>query len=144
MFSQLLSCSIDEERVAEAHPAYPILIKQLSSDEAKILSLLSDVQFNYVYTREYDPKTNLFVGPNIVEVDELPRDGLSFPANVGFYFDHLSQLGLAGVYQQGNQEPLFNPDRSKQIGIRAHCQYRLTDLGRRFVQACMEKQEPPS
>ena len=144
MFSQLLSRSVDRERVAEAHPAYPILIKQLSSDEAKILALLHGVQFNYVYTREYDAKTNLFVGPNVVEVDELPREGLTFPANVGFYFDHLSQLGLAGIYQQGNQEPLFNPDKSKQIGTRARCKYTLTDLGQRFVLACMEKKIEPS
>src|SRR5581483_10409542 len=36
MFSQLLSRSMDKERMDEAHPAYPILIRQLSSDEAKI------------------------------------------------------------------------------------------------------------
>jgi hypothetical protein len=35
MFSQLLSRSMDRERINEAHPAFPIIIKQLSSDEAK-------------------------------------------------------------------------------------------------------------
>jgi hypothetical protein len=38
MFSQLLSRSMDSERAGEAHPAFPIIIRQLSSDEARIQS----------------------------------------------------------------------------------------------------------
>lgn len=139
MFSQLLSRSMDSERVAEAHPAYPILIRQLSSDEAKILALLNGKQFDYIYTRDYNSATALFYGPNKVEIDDLPRDDLVFPDNVGFYLNHLSQLGLAGIYQQGNQEALYDgPPATKQVGIRARCKYTLTDLGERFVRACVD------
>lgn len=135
MFSELLSRSMDKERVSEAHPAYPILISQLSSDEAKILAKLSGHQFDYVYTQVFDRASNLFFGHQ-VESDALPRDELLFPNNIGFYFQHLDKLGLAGIFQHGNQEPLFDAMR-QQNGVRVRCKYRLTDFGAKFVQACV-------
>jgi len=77
-----------------------------------------------------------FYGHRKVEVDRLPRDDLSFPENVPFYLEHLNQLGLAGIFQVGNQEPLFGGESKVQVGIRSRCEYRLTDLGKRFVRAC--------
>jgi hypothetical protein len=136
MFSQLLSRSVDGKRVHEAHPAYPILIRQLAPDEAKILAELKAARFDYIFTQAYDAKTALFSG-KAVEVDALPRKGLVFPENIPFYLEHLAQLGLAGIYQQGNQEALYDgPPATKQTGIRSRCQYMLTDFGGRFVQAC--------
>lgn len=137
MFSELLSRSMDKERVNEAHPAYPFIIRQLSSDEARILKLLYQRQFDLVFTRDYDRATALFHGRK-VEVDEFPRDGLTFPDNLNFYFARMSQLGLAGIYQEGNQEPLFDESR-QQIGVRVRSKYRLTDLGQRFVRACIRE-----
>jgi hypothetical protein len=137
MFSELLSRSMDRERVNEAHPAYPIIIKQLSSDEAKILNNLKSRSFGFVYTLDLDSKTHQFYGDRKVEVDELPRAGLTFPENVPFYLEHLNQLGLAGIFQIGNQEPLFGGNPRVQVGTRARCEYRLTDLGQRFVRACI-------
>jgi hypothetical protein len=136
MFSQLLSRSMDHERVDEAHPAYPFIIKQLSSDEAKILNSLKSSNFDFVYTLDFDNKQNVFYGHRKVEVDELPRSDLTFPQSVPFYFEHLNQLGLAGIFQIGNQETLFGGEPKVQVGIRARCKYRLTDIGRRFVRAC--------
>jgi hypothetical protein len=135
MFSELLSRSMDSERVSEAHPAYPIIIRQLSSDEAKILQLLSKSQYDFVYTSDYDNVTNLFSGSH-VESDMLPRDELTFQDNVRFYMEHLHQLGLAGVFQQGNQEPLMGSS-GRQNGVRIRSKYRLTDFGQRFVRACI-------
>lgn len=48
MFSHLLSCSMDSEHANEAHPAYPFLIRQLSSDEAKILNRLQSHEYEMV------------------------------------------------------------------------------------------------
>lgn len=139
MFSQLLSRACDSGRVDEAHPSYPILIRQLSADEAVIISKLKELSFDYVHTRDYDTKAALFVGLKI-EVDEFPRDGLTFPENLSFYFSHLNQLGLAGIFQKGNQEPLYDgPPATKQIGVRVRCKYELTDFGRRFAKACTEQ-----
>jgi Abortive infection alpha len=97
MFSELLSRSIDKDRVEEAHPAYPLIIRQLSADEAKILGRLKEHGFDYVYTKALNDLTKLFSGESTIEVDAFPRDGLSFPNNISFYFDHLNQLGLSGI-----------------------------------------------
>ena len=126
---------MDAEHSKDAHPAYPLLIKQLSSDEAKILSALKNRQFDYVHTQDFDQQTNLFRGHHI-EVDGLPREGLFFPENVNFYMQHLDKLGLAGVYQDGNQEPLFLPGTRNQIGVRVRSKYRLTPFGDAFLRAC--------
>ncbi len=134
MFSRLLSRAMDKERASEAHPAYPILIRQLSSDEAQILASLNERQFNHVVTLDYDRATNLFANQKI-EV-EFPKDNLLFPENIGFYFQHLHTLGLAGIYQEGNQEPIKDGS-GQQIGVRIRSKYKLTEFGEKFVRACI-------
>jgi len=139
MFSELLSKSMDRQHVNEAHPAFPTIIKQLSSDEAKILKSLLRANYDFVYCRDYDDKVRLFSGHK-VEVDDLPRAALSFPDNVSFYFEHMNHLGLAGIFQIGNQEPLFAETERRQTGVRIRSKYRLTDFGRRFTTACIQSQ----
>jgi hypothetical protein len=140
MFSELLSRSMDSQRVDEAHPAYPIIIKQLSADEAKVLAKLNNNEYDFTWTMPYDRSTNLFQPrERRVERDTFPRDGLTFPDNVSFYFDHLWQLGLAGIFQEGNQQPLYDAAHTRQVGVRSFDKFRLTELGKRFVQACMTK-----
>jgi hypothetical protein len=54
------------------------------------------------------------------------------------YFNHLDKLGLAGVFQEGNQEPLFSDTQPRiQTGVRVRCKYMLTDFGKKFVDACI-------
>jgi hypothetical protein len=44
---------------------------------------------------------------------------------------------LAGLYQVGNQEALFeNPTRPQSGGVRITSSYRLTTFGRAFMGAC--------
>jgi hypothetical protein len=78
----------------------------------RFLKSLSNEEFDFVYTMDYDDITALFHGKKI-ETDTFPRDGLMFPKNVGFYFEHLSQLGLAGIFQERNQIPLLDPSGSR-------------------------------
>jgi len=140
MFSQLLSRAVDSERVDEAHPAYPILIRQLSPDEAIIIAKLKNATYDYVYTRDFDASIALFINSHKVEIDTFPRDDLTFPDNLPFYLQHLSQLGLAGIFQQGNQEALHDgPPATKQIGVRVRSKYMLTDFGVRFAKACINE-----
>jgi hypothetical protein len=134
MFQNLLSSSMNSERVTEAHPAFPMIIKQLSSDEAQILYSLKDRSYDYVHCRSFNSSTNLFYGPNQVEVDNFPRSNIHFANNMPFYMQHLDKLGLAGIFQQGNQEPIFT--NGKQNGVRVRSKYLLTDFGQAFVQAC--------
>jgi hypothetical protein len=131
MFSELLSRSMDRDRVNEAHPSYPLIIKQLSSDEAKILASLDRNAFDYVYNGK-----GVFDHGN-VEVGALLREELDFPDNVPLYFEHLHHLGLAGIFGAENQEVLSGDTPRVQTGVRRCCHYRLTDFGQRFVKACI-------
>src|SRR5580692_6125284 len=57
MFSELLSRSMDSDRVNEAHPSFPILIRQLSEDEAQILASLRNQEYEHVHTQSFNPDT---------------------------------------------------------------------------------------
>jgi hypothetical protein len=134
MFSRLLSLSMNSDQLERAHPAFPTIIRQLSADEARMLATLNGAEFDFVHTMPFDRTTNLF-GASLVERDALPKEELVFPSKVPFYVNHLNQLGLAGIFQDGNQEPLFDSAR-QQNGVRVRAKYRLTDFGKAFVAAC--------
>lgn len=131
MFSSLLSKALNQNSISEAHPAYPSIIKQLSSDEAKLLVLMSKKTFKYSRIWRLGNGVSY---PDRVESDDLPRTELIFPDNAGFYIDHLHQLGLAGLFQVPPQEPIVEDGR--QLAVRVKSEYRLTEIGQRFVRAC--------
>jgi len=135
MFSNLLSAAMDSEHVNEAHPAFPLLIRQLSSDEAMILARLRGKTYKYVYTLEQ--VNNRWQNPKI-EVDELPKEGLRFPENLEFYIEHLFQMGLAARYENAAQQPIYAEDKKTQTGIRIFQEYRLMDVGTRLVHAAIK------
>jgi hypothetical protein len=136
MFSELLSRSMDSERQGEAHPSYPIIIKQLSSDEAKLLVLIRDHKYEVIFR---DRHAGGRAYREATELDEFPRDELAFPDNLSFYMNHLDQLKLAGIYEHRNQEPIFFED-GRQWGVRIYSRYRLTQFGASFLQACTPAQ----
>lgn len=136
MFADLLSSSMDSEKVNTVHPSYPLIIKQLSSDEAIILKNLKDNQYEFIKTYKFKGGRSY---PDAVERDDYPKGNLTFPSNIGFYMQHLNQLGLAGIFEYRNQEPIFDTSDNTQTGSRTYCKYRLTDLGHYFVNACIYK-----
>lgn len=136
MFSQLLSTSMDQRTVSKAHPSYPVIIKQLSRDEAVMLRRLA--KMSYPFVRRHRHEDGLFY-PEPVEVDAFPRTDLHYPENVHFYMGHLNQLGLAGIFERPPQEPVF--ENGRQIGVIVRSEYQLTDAGRRFVSACVAPDE---
>ena len=69
---------MDSARLDQAHPAYPAILRQLSTDEARILVTLKNQTFDYVWTKPYDRSTNLF-GISTIEIDALPKKDLVFP-----------------------------------------------------------------
>ena len=134
MFADLLSSSMDVESVTKAHPAYPLIIRQLSSDEALILKMLSEREYEYV-ARSFLTSERRFQ-LEAIEIDELPRMGLTSPDRVGSCISHLTQLGLAGIYEYKNQEPILASDTGEQTGTRVFSRYRLTSFGSDFMSAC--------
>ncbi len=141
MFSELLSRAMDKDRVGEAHPSYPGIIRQLSSDEAKILIALRDGDKRTLYQKSWPTDA----GPNsgvadqhIVEEHDLHKIGLSHQDNIDFYFLHLSVLGLATTQKDLIEElpsqivdgvVVRRSSRHKRV-------FRLTEFGRHFVTAC--------
>lgn len=49
MFNELLTKAFDKERQGFTHPSYPVIIRQLSSDEARILKRLTNVAEDEVH-----------------------------------------------------------------------------------------------
>ena len=83
MFSSLLTASMDSKRVGDAHPAFPQIIRQLSSDEAILLKRLGEKPFALISYMEWDQTSRLF-GPSKYEFFDVPTDDLHFPQNASF------------------------------------------------------------
>jgi hypothetical protein len=137
MYNEVLSRAFDRDRAEDAHPAYALLIKQLSLDEAIILKIiyekyLQDDHYKYQYTDDWDARTARFSNRK-VELDELPRNDLRSPNNLAIYIEHLDKLGLAAVLQSKNQEGLFTA--GVQSGTRVFARYQLTAFGLEFMKA---------
>ena len=134
MFSELLSKALDGNQVAKAHPSYPAIIRQLSSDEALVLGKFwqrqSQAPYKRNYTMELRPDGRFY--NQVTELDEFPAHDLAFPTNLNFYIDHLFSLGLAGVYKDDEQPINTN---GKQTGTRVLQSLRLTPMGVRFMEA---------
>lgn len=122
MFSELLSRSMDMTRVDEAHPAYPHLIRQLSSDEAILLKYLQGERISWTkYTNTEDKKAAFSYVP--------VADSLGAPHNLNFYAQHLEILGLASFHRSlTNSEDVHGPGEYK---------LWLTVFGQHFVRACL-------
>lgn len=133
MFSSLLASSMDRDRRAHAHPAFPGIIKNLSADEAKILAALAAQPAKVVTTSRLDRARNLF-DPSVTEELAKP-DGLDFPENALMYYQHLQQMGLVDASATRSPETLMQG--GVQIGIRNFGEYLLSNWGRQFIRACM-------
>jgi hypothetical protein len=76
LYLNLLTRGIDSERVAEAHPAVLIVIKQLSTDEARIMFNLK--QGGYVF-RQFQNTENCDLTKTL-DNQHWPRAGCSMKA----------------------------------------------------------------
>lgn len=121
-----------------AHPSYPSLIRQLSSDEAILLRSLwrrkleGGNGFSRQWTMDWDQQSSTFSNRRM-ETDEFPRDNLSMPNELDFYIEHLYALGLAAVFT--DEEKAILAVDGQQVGTRAVERLRLTPMGNRFVAA---------
>lgn len=140
MFSGLLSASMDQKQAHNAHPAFSQIVKQLSSDEAILLNAMWELlkregrSFRQQFTQPYDRTSNRF-GREKKEIDEIPREGLTFPENIEFYGQHLYALGITAFYDSENQQPLFDENSTSQVGVRVFKELRFTDVGLKFMAA---------
>ena len=116
MWVQLLARACDKDRVGEAHPSFPWIISQLSSDEAKLLKSFVPLQ----------PRSAPFQDP--IPVIATGAIGVMFPENLLFYLGHLATLGLLML-------PFGWEPTGHAVMVDHLRTYMLTDFGRSFMSA---------
>lgn len=136
----LLAAAMDGDRVQDVHPAFSGIAPQLCPDEAMILYHLKQKAYALHQFSKYFPATRTF-GPRETERNEFPTDALAQPSLFFLYMDHLHHLGLAGVWQHGNQTPT-NDKSGAQTGTRIESRITLTQFGEMFCRACVPEVLP--
>jgi hypothetical protein len=103
-----------------------------------ILWHLSKKPYALQQSAPYRSETRTF-GPRTVDENEFPQGDLAYPQNFFLYLDHLHSLNLAGVWQQGNQEVIWEGDgpTRKQSGVIIRSATQLTEFGQMLAKACI-------
>lgn len=161
MYANLLAASMDKATSEGAHPAFVEIIRQLTPDEAKLVSLfLRDIPFPLLNLRwEFKEQTEDKRGGkdvlvNFCQLGELA--GCEFNNLVPTYIDNLCRLGLCevppmwaylspGVYDLLENSSVIteikaqieqNPEIKAKVERKG---LRVTELGKQFARICVAK-----
>jgi hypothetical protein len=109
MFSNLLATSMDKTTSFKAHPSFVEIIKQINSDEAKIIKLFNDdMSKSLLKLRVYDVNSpvNAYAEP-LVNFSNLPYEADCLYPELGpSYIENLERLGLIQIsYDVYNTAP---------------------------------------
>jgi len=137
LYLNLLRRAIDKERVNEAHPAFVIIIDQLSSDEAIMIDKLAKSEYNG--SLEYKKQTIVEVGAlpeaELINVNNLSTELLTFPENIELYVNHLRYLNIIELVEY----TVGAPDQSDQHKPATFFNIvHLTKFGQLFYNACVK------
>jgi hypothetical protein len=141
MYRTLLASAMDRERVDQAHPAFPELIRQLSADEALLMYLIAQKpQIEVEGVRSYYEEKGDNRKRQVLQ-DTWPRDQLMFPQNIEMYAARLKALQLVEVevnieYQQSRQ----TDERGEYRDHTSTLTTRLSSFGRMFAAACIPEE----
>ena len=161
LYANLLAASMDKSTADGALPAFVEIIKQLTPDEAKLVSLfihertmpfpLLNVRWDYKNpTREKSGGSDVIV--NFSRLGVIAH--CEFPNMTPMYIDNLCRLGLAEIPAMlqytsvGVYDPLENaPEvQQKKTEIEQNPEFtctferkglRITELGRQFARICV-------
>lgn len=136
LFLNLLAISIDKSKQDLAHPAFPSIIKQLSRDEAVILFYLKQKNYKIKQKSDFNEEKNHFINKETL-YEEFPMEKLDFPQNIWMNMNHLNSLNLAGTWQVGQQEVIYDEVTKRQIGVFINSERRLMEFGELFANACI-------
>lgn len=148
MFTNLLGASMNADSIDE-HPAFVNIIKQLSSDESKIIK--------YLYHDDRQPMIKIRI-----KVDESAgeRDLLPYFSDIGYiahcqypqkfpeYLDNLHRLGIVEVYydrflvddkyyEKLKLHPQFPHVEGKGNIVEKKSMYELSEFGKKFCKVCL-------
>ena len=133
MFINLLASSADKDKHEKAHPAFPNILDNISSDEAIILYFLSKQNYKLSQYSVFNRNNNTF-GPKTTLSNTFPAEKLNFPDNFFVYMTHLHSLDLAGIWQDGNQVPDIK--NGIQVGVKINNVITLQEFGKMLAEAC--------
>jgi len=150
LYVDLLSASMDSDRVQKAHPAFIYLIGQISFDEALLILLMSENKQS-VYVRKvsdwnvvsqeeregYFGETTIIMTNDEITLKEisLKPESFYYPENFYTYIDHLNDLGLI---KYSNEPHSLNRERIKNLkgGDYDFWFLELSRFGELFFECC--------
>lgn len=156
LFLNLLKKAMDSASAAGALPVYGEMIKQITSDEAKIILFLNKHHVSHpilrvIAKRSDIPDAFLVVQDKVTYLEKHIK--LQFPENVPIYLDNLERLKIINIDfgSQALQTHLYDQLKQSEQAIKAKteieadkmlsCDYKkgiftLTSFGISFCQVC--------
>lgn len=136
MWSQLLSRACDRDRLEEAHPAFPGIIKQLAVSEVIVLNAFrtSNRPVIWMY-KGINPTTNM---PAYKWHKSLPQDHVVRDDTLLMFVEHLAQLGLIREREMERSMILRTPEGHDLNIDGKSIIYNTTTFGLRFLKAVAE------
>ena len=154
MFTNLLATAMDKSTVKNAHPSFVEIIKQISSDEARIISLLTNDHSKAVIRLRSMNHDNDHYTEILQEFSILPYlAGCEHPELGPSYLNNITRLGIAEInyttystfpnaYEEIYKHPVFIEkkkwieDNAKRAEVRRGTFCR-TQFGEKFYNACI-------
>lgn len=145
MYLNLLATSMDKESATNAHPSFVEVIRQLSSDEAKLLSYFKGVP-RYP---EIDSEQITAAWYRFEPFEEIKRRfkhsckaaGLEVPDLYLSYLDNLSRLKITEFRQNSGDILVDASRRGRDISAKQEINEYLnvTNFGQQFIGACVDE-----
>lgn len=161
LFVKLLLSSSSTDTIGLVHPSFVGCIRNLSSDEAKVLKYLNEQRtIPFIKIRlQFNETEGLEKSPVLTGMETLPD--LQFPQNIPMYVDNLVGLGIIAKGEGALSDvvkwydPLFKmyAGTKERIQAEGHTDgkhypvgfqlgfYNITSYGRLFLEACMKKSD---
>lgn len=136
-YEELITQSIDATKQASVHPAFVHLIKQLSSDEIRLLRHLYSSSRLFIHRLTLNAAATQF-SDKTTERTDIDMTVIHLKEQFNFYIVHLTSLGIV-EWPITKQEPIL-AEQGNQTGLRQTSILGLTEFGRLFMSACV----PPS
>ena len=131
-FDQLLASAINKEKRDFVHPAFIIILAQLSEDEILIINDLKTQKFNLKQKHHFDYKTAKFYKQEIIE-NQYPLDKLHKSDIFLMYWEHLTKLDI--VISSSLSEFEHNSEGNQTAEIKTFT-LALTEFGELFAKVC--------
>lgn len=147
MYVNLLLTSMDRERTEKAHPSFVEIIKQLSQDEARLLSYIPKLaDFPDVCSvKVYSSSAHGEIVYSAVEhkFSSVCKDAkLNFPDLSKSYLDNFRRLLILEFKQEVANQVIDERRREKEIKTDYIEYISVTSFGQNFLAACVEEKKP--